>query len=90
MIVKIKLYAPYSYALGKKELALEIAGREEVSLDTFLLNLMDREKRLQELTGQKNYALANATVIVNQQVCDSTSFIKDGDQVSIISLVSGG
>ena len=74
----------------QKELMLEIVGREEVSVETFLLNLADRERRLQNLAGQENFALTNATVIVNQQVCDSKCLIKDGDHVSIISLVSGG
>lgn len=90
MIVTIKLYAPFSFALGKKELSIEIPGREEVSVHDFLLSLADRERRLQKLAERDHNAFSNATILVNQQTCDSNSLIRDGDQVTFISLVSGG
>ncbi len=90
MTVNVKLYAPFSFALGKKELTMEIPGKETVTVEDFLRNLTHRERRLQKLTERDNNPFTNLSVIVDEQVLDSSSIIKDGDRVSILSPVSGG
>lgn len=93
MNVEVKLYGPISFISGRKEFDLELEGEPSQVGDFFrlLYHKFPRFRDFWQGSDLDAFLEQRILCVINEEPCiDPLRPLKDGDQIKILTPVSGG
>lgn len=83
MKLNVLLFGPYADAAEERAVELELPGRSDCTAADVLLELAERRPKLSDMLGA-------AMLAVNCTVARPDQRVREGDELAVIGLVSGG
>lgn len=89
----VRLYGPFSLASGRSNFPMERKGTE-LSVQDFLSSLAGRIPKIEQaLKGEtaEKILKQRLMLVINGEIClDKSKLIRDGDQIKILTPITGG